>query len=317
MVKNTFKDLYGQRVLVAGGRGFIGRALAQRLMELGAEVVSLALRNDDSGTGEIEQAVADISDPGSLTRVLRGRSFDYVINAGGYIDHAPFFAGGLGVIRSHYIGALNLIQACGSRIRRFVQIGSSDEYGNRPAPQSEDLRESPISPYSAAKAGATHLIQSMAETEGYPGVVIRLFLVYGPGQAENRFVPQIIKGCLEGRKFPTSQGGQLRDFCYISDAVDGLLLAALKPGAVGRVINVASGNPVSIREVIEKIAKIIGRGDPDYGAYPYRPGENMRLYADVALARTVLGWRASTSLDEGLRRTVSWYRERWKTEARK
>jgi len=308
---SIYQDFLRKKILVAGGRGFIGAALCLRLAELGAEVLSLSLRNfsRQSDQEKIEQVVADIGDPGSLDRALSGRSFDYVFNAGGYIDHASFFGGGLRVIHSHYSGVLNLINACGPRIKRFVQIGSSDEYGNQPAPQREDLREAPISPYSAAKTGVTHLIQAMSKTEGYTGVVIRFFLVYGPGQADNRFIPQIIKGCLDGRKFPTSQGRQLRDFCYISDAVDGLLLAALRPEAVGRVINIASGNPVSIREVIEKIVQIVGTGQPEFGAYPYRPGENMRLYADVTLARKLLGWSASISLDEGLRKTIAWYRE--------
>jgi nucleoside-diphosphate-sugar epimerase len=309
-------ELFQNKVLVVGGRGFIGRALSQRLIELGADVVSLALRDVEGSLApkDAEQVVADLRDPESLAVALYGRKFDYVFNAGGYIDHSHFLKGGREVIDAHYIGTLNLIREVYWRgIKRYVHIGSSDEYGNRQAPQNEELRESPIAPYSAAKTGITHLIQAISKTEDFPGVVVRLFLVYGPGQDDRRFLPQIIKGCLEDRTFPTSFGGQLRDFCYIADVVDGLILAALKQESVGHVINIASGTPVSVKTVIEKIVKMIGKGEPDFGVYPYRQGENMELYADVTLAHKLLGWRPSTLLDEGLRKTISWYEEHLKS----
>lgn len=95
----------------------------------------------------------------------------------------------LTMIDTHYAGILNLMdQVYWSGLKRFVQVGSSDEYGIGPAPQNEQLRESPISPYSAAKAGMTHLIQTLSRTERFPGVVVRLFLVYGHGQNQQRFL---------------------------------------------------------------------------------------------------------------------------------
>ena len=127
----------------------------------------------------------------------------------------------------------NLIEALGqSPLRGFVQVGSSDEYGNVPAPQREDMREAPFSPYSAAKAGASHFVQALARTEGFPGSVVRFFLVYGPGQDQRRFLPQIIRGALADAAFPTSLGGQLRDFLYIDDASQARSRPWLpKPGA--------------------------------------------------------------------------------------
>lgn len=289
----------------------MGRALVRRLLELGANVVSLSRRDIatdfiPSGSREV---VADLRDPASLNTVFKGDRFDYVFNAAGYIDHSRYFEGGRDVIDTHYIGTLGLLeQVYWSGLRKFVQIGSSDEYGSGPAPQNEQLRESPISPYSAAKAGATHLIQTLSRTEEFPGVVVRLFLVYGPGQSDNRFLPQVIKGCLEDREFPTSAGEQLRDFCYIEDVVEGLLLSALKPEAVGHVINIASGGPVSIRRIIEKVVELVGRGQPDFGAYPYRAGENMELYADISLAKNLLKWEPQTNLEDGLKKTIDYYR---------
>ena len=190
----------------------------------------------------------------------------------------------------------------------YVHLGSSDEYGSLEAPQKETMREMPISPYSAAKAASAHLVQMLSRTEGFPGVVVRLFLVYGPGQDSRRFLPQVISGCLENRVFETSKGMQLRDFCFISDVVEAVLLSMVSGRARGSVINVASGRPVTIREVIEKVVSMVGGGKADFGKIPYRTGENMALYADIGLARDILGWQPSVSLEEGLDRTISWYR---------
>ena len=91
-----------------------------------------------------------------------------------------------------------------------------------------------------------------------------------------------------------------------------MILAAVKSKAVGHVINVASGQPITIRAVIEKVMKLIGSGQPSFGAYPYRPGENMELYAYVSLAYDLLDWQATTSLEDGLKKTISWHTRRFK-----
>ena len=309
-------QLANNTVLVVGGGGFIGSALSKKLSALRAHVINLVC----SGTKKrrplpnVTTIVADIRKHALLKKVLTGYSFDYVFNLGGYIDHSPYLEGGRNVIDVHYTGMLNLLnQVFTPTLKKFVQIGSSDEYGDNPSPQSENLREAPISPYSTAKVGATHLIQALSRTESLPGVVVRLFLVYGPGQDDRRFLPQIIKGCLGGETFPTSSGKQLRDFCYIEDVVEGLILAAVKPKVVGYVINLASGIPITIRSVVEKTVELIGNGHPAFGVYPYRSGENMKLYADVNLAQALLNWQATTSLGDGLVKTISWYAQRFKS----
>lgn len=304
-------QLSDSKVLVVGGGGFIGSALSKTLNTLGARVVCL-VRSGTKKSGallNVRTVLADIREHASLKKALANYSFDYVFNLGGYIDHSPYLEGGRNIVDVHYTGVLNLLDyVFTSSLKKFVQIGSSDEYGNGPSPQSENLREAPISPYSAAKTGATHLIQALSRTEGLPGVVVRLFLVYGPGQDDRRFLPQIIKGCLDGRTFPTSSGKQLRDFCYIEDVVEGLILAAVKPKSAGHVINIASGQPIAIRAVIEKVVELIGSGQPDFGAYPYRVGENMELYADISLAKNMLDWNPKTDLEEGLKITVEYYK---------
>lgn len=300
-------------VLVAGGGGFIGRAVTEALVSLGAAVVVLGRRPDARPPDHprCSRLVADVTDRQRLSAALDDRRFDYVFNLSGEINHARYRQGGRQVVETHFGGLQNLLEVLNpDRFRGFVQIGSSDEYGNVPSPQGEDRREVPFSPYSAAKVAATHLVQALALAEGFPGTVVRYFLVYGPGQDARRFLPQVIEGALADQEFPTSAGQQLRDFCYLDDAVRGTLLAGALPQARGEVINIASGRPVAIREVIEAVVRLVGRGRPLFGAHPLRAGENMSLYADTAKARDLLGFEATTSLEAGLSRTIAWFRDR-------
>ena len=296
------------RLLVVGGTGFIGRAVCKAGEELGMEVTSLSVNASHIPKGSITYLYADVSDLQRLKAVLNGHSFDYVVNCGGYIDHRLFRSGGCEVLRNHFLGLQNLVRVVQSMpLKKFLHIGSSDEYGLAIAPQSESLREAPNSPYSASKVAATHFLQMLSRTDEFPAVVLRIFLAYGPGQGSDRFLPQVIRGCLNDIEFPVSVGMQLRDFCYIDDVVDGIYRAMFSENSNGKVLNLASGVPVSVRTVIEKIQNMTGGGRPNFGQLAYRPNENMELWADTALITEVLGWEATTSLEDGLSKTISFY----------
>ncbi|SVE05740.1 uncharacterized protein METZ01_LOCUS458594 [marine metagenome] len=149
----------------------------------------------------------------------------------------------------------------------------------------------------------------MHRTENFPAVIIRLFLTYGPGQDFDRFLPQIIQGCLNDEIFPASTGEQLRDFCFVGDTVNAIVKALLVNNLEGQIFNIGSGIPISIKEVITKVEGIIGMGKPLYGAIPYRVGENMCLYAEIENAKTKLNWSPKINLEEGLKKTIKWYSE--------
>ena len=298
------------RLLVTGGRGFLGRQVCRAACAAGYAVTTLSLHAGGERAAGVEECLtADLADADALKSALAGRRFDYVVNCGGYIDHRRLQDGGRALIRSHFDGLLNLLELLDrEELRRFVQIGSSDEYGGAPAPQHEDLREDPISPYSLAKASASHLLSMLWKTERFPATTLRLFLTYGPGQDNRRFLPQIIEGCLAGRAFPVSEGAQLRDFCYVDDVVKGILDCLTAPEVGGEVINLGSGIPVTIRHMIERVRALVGNGTPEFGRIPLRSGENPALYADTGKARRLLGWNPAVTLDEGLARTIDYYK---------
>jgi nucleoside-diphosphate-sugar epimerase len=141
-------------------------------------------------------------------------------------------------------------------------------------------------------------------TENFPATTLRLFLTYGPGQDNHRFLPQIILGCLENLQFSTSKGEQLRDFCFIQDTVEFIFAVFDSPAVRGEVINVGSGQPVSIRDVVETVKLLTGKGKPQFGEITYRPGENMELYANISKAKALLGWEPKVTLEAGLNKTI-------------
>ncbi|PIR26632.1 MAG: hypothetical protein COX62_01190 [Deltaproteobacteria bacterium CG_4_10_14_0_2_um_filter_43_8] len=304
MMKNS------TRLLVVGGNGFIGHHIVNHALQLGWEVTSLDISSSIShgeASSPVQHVVANITDSHSLKAALQNKSFEYVINCGGYIDHALFFHGGRNVFTVHFEGVLNLVENLNrDALKAFINIGSSDECGNAPAPQVETQREAPISPYSLGKTAAAHFLQMLYRTESFPGTTLRLFLTYGPGQDLHRFLPQIINACLKNQSFPTSRGEQLRDFCFVQDVVDAVFATFNCQSARGEVMNISSGKPVSIRQVIETVQQLIGKGEPRFGEIAYRPGENMELYADISKARTLLKWKPKISLDQGLEKTIKW-----------
>ncbi len=230
-------------LLIIGGTGFIGKHLTYAAVKSGFQTIVLSL-HEPNRENKVKGALylqADLTNLNDLSNRLSNIDIKFVINLSGYIDHCSFSAGGDSVIDSHFTGVKNIVKVLDwGKLKRFIQIGSSDEYGNLQAPQNETMRESPISPYSFGKVASTQLLQMLNRTEGFPAVILRLFLVYGPNQDHKRFLPQVIRGCISGKSFPTSLGEQIRDFCYVDDVTRGVLMALMHDGINGEVINIAS-----------------------------------------------------------------------------
>ena len=306
------EELVQYRLLIFGGTGFIGSHVAKRAVKsnLNVSVVSLHIPSEKNKIEGVNYIRADIGDLSQLKKNLTNHDFEYIINLSGYISHDKFLDGGKEIIKSHFFGLQNILQTINwSKLKHFIQIGSSDEYGGKKSPQIESLRESPISSYSYAKVASTHFLQMLAKTENFPVTILRLFLVYGPGQDSERFLPQVIEGCFSGNDFATSKGEQLRDFCYIDDITDGILKAMRNNQSNGEVINLASGKPISVRSIIEHVKNYIGKGSPNFGSIPYRIGENMSLYADITKAKMTIGWEPKTTIAIGIEKTVDHYKK--------
>jgi len=161
-----------------------------------------------------------------------------------------------------------------------------------------------------SKVAATHLGQMLYRTSGLPVVTLRPFLVYGPGQGTDMFVPSLIRHCLQKKDFRMTSGDQTRDFVYIDDVIDAYLRAAFSSSAIGEVINIGSGTEYRIRDIAEIILQKMG--NPIrliIGAIKKRQGEADHFFCSNKKAHDVLGWSPKTGINEGLDKTIAWFRD--------
>ena len=294
-----------KNILIIGGTGFIGKNLAIESLKQGYEVTLISLNKAAEEIKGARYIQVDILNRAELKKVFKILSPNYIVNLCGYVDHRDFKNGGREVIDSHFNGLQNILELIDWNIlKKFVQIGSSEEYGGQPAPQNESLQEEPLSPYSFAKVSSTSLLKMIYKAHKFPVVILRLFLVYGPNQEMNRFLPQVINGCLKKKSFPVSEGKQLRDFCYIDDVVSAILLSLDNDNILGEVLNIASGKSISIRQLVSMVKESIGYGKPEFGLIPYRENESMELYANIEKANRLLNWKPIVSIEEGIDKTI-------------
>lgn len=314
MTARTEQDLAGARVLVTGATGFLGRHLVRRLIGAGLRP-DLLMRPESAAAlagaaGPCPVHGAALEDRAALDRALRDIRPDIVFHLGAYTDPVRDPARGTHALTVNLQATVALAAAAdavGTRV--FVTTGTSEEYGRQEAPFHEDMPERPLSPYSASKAAATLWLRMLHDTHGFPAVVLRPFLVYGPGQSPPKLVPSAILAALAGEDFPMTSGRQKRELTYVGDVVEGLLAAALTPAARGGVFNLGSGDERPVAGIVERIYRLAGaRGAPRIGAVPDRANDMQHFAADTARAAQVLGWRASTPLDAGLSETIAWAR---------
>ncbi|MBN2493550.1 MAG: NAD(P)-dependent oxidoreductase [Deltaproteobacteria bacterium] len=306
------------RVLLTGGAGFLGLALARQLKALGAEPRLLdSLRHgpaqrEAAGRAGLELVQGDVCCARDLEAALDGA--DRVVHLASIAGVGPVCERPVETMRIALRGTDMLLQACrGRRIERLVYASTSEVYGPRASCAREDdaCAVGPVGrarwTYAAAKLACEHLVMACGAREGLPVAVLRPFNVYGPGQWGQGAVRAFVLGALEGGPLVLrGGGGQVRAWCYVDDFVQGALAALDRPEAPGRVFNL--GNPeaaVSVRELAVRVSALAGgvalvEGDAE-------PDEVAERTPCVERAARLLGFAPRVDLDEGLRRTWDWY----------
>tara|TARA_Y100000590_G_scaffold461575_1_gene623488 strand:+ start:980 stop:1897 length:918 start_codon:yes stop_codon:yes gene_type:complete len=297
-------------LLVVGGTGFIGFHLLRSAKKRGWKVSSVSLNKPKKNRHifGVNYLKIDITNLKKLKKKLKG-NFTYIVNLGGYVNHTFSYKKKQSIIQAHYIGLINLTKIFSKKkIKKFVQIGSSAEYGKIKAPQNENYNCLPDSPYAKAKLASSEFLLMLYKVLNFPVTILRFFQVYGPHQDQNRVIPQIIKGCLEDKKFPTSKGGQLRDFCYVDDVINAIFLTLKSKKVEGEIINIGSGKPIKIRSVVNLIRQIIKKGKPQFGKVKYRKDENMKVYSNIKKAKIMLNWKPTFTLHKGIKNVINFSR---------
>ena len=296
-----------KKILIVGGSGFIGSKLSEKCLKKNFDITLLFSNKKKTVNSSFKKIICNISKKKELNKKLKNKNFDYVINLGGYVDHSKKIK----TFKTHYNGCKNLIDHFKNKnLLKFVQIGSSVEYGMNKAPQLENKitnEKNLKSIYGLAKLKSTNYLINLNKFFFFPYTVIRFFLVYGPGQLENRLIPFVIKSCLADKKFKTSSGIQLRDFLYIDDAVDAIISVLNNKNSNGQIINICSSSPVKIKNKIKLINKKIKKGKPIFGKVKLRPDEPIKLYSNYNKARKILNWKPKVNLPEGIDKTIKYY----------
>jgi UDP-glucose 4-epimerase len=305
--------------LVTGGAGFIGSHLATALVERGNSVrvfdnLSTGHRRNFAHLADrAEFFEGDLVNQDEIERALAGA--DVVFHEAALASVPRSVDAPLDTNDACVTGTVALLDAARRNgVRRVVFGGSSSAYGDQPiAAKHEGLLPSPLSPYAAAKLAGEFYCQAFTATYGLETVTLRYFNVFGPRQDPNSqyaaVIPKFITEMLAGRR-PTifGDGKQSRDFTYVDNVVHGNLLAADAPNAVGRTINVACGESFDLLELVAGINHALGTSiEPIFA--PPRAGDVRESLADISLARELLDYTPTIGFDEGLRRTIEYYRQ--------
>lgn len=306
--------------LITGVAGFIGSSLARAVLAQGDRVRGI----DNLSTGkraniaEIEGKIdfreADLADLNALHDACR--SVDYIFHEAAIPSVPKSVLDPLGSNRANVDGTVHLLLAAkDAKVKRVVYAASSSAYGDTPTlPKHEEMVPNPISPYAVAKLAGEYYMASFYRCYGLETVSLRYFNIFGPRQDPSspysgvlaKFITQMLAG---EQPAIFGDGTQSRDFTYIDNVVSANLLAMKAPASnvAGRLFNVATGERFDLNQTFQLLKKIIGfEGEVKYG--PDRAGDVKHSLADLSRAAKFLGYRPVVNFEEGLRRTVEWYK---------
>jgi len=307
--------------LITGIGGFIGSSIARALLSRGDQVRGV----DNFATGKrenlreildrIDFREADIVDLAAMREACAG--VDYVLHQAAIPSVPKSVLDPLGSNQANIDGTVNmLVAARDAKVKRVVYAASSSAYGDTPTlPKHEGMRPDPISPYAVAKLASEHYMVSFFRCYQLETVALRYFNVFGPRQDPSspysgvlaKFITVMLRG---EQPIIYGDGEQSRDFTYIDNVVEGNLLACKAPAAkvAGQMFNVATGRRVTLNETFKALQGLTSySGAPKYG--PERGGDIKHSLADISKAEAGLGYKVKVHFEEGLRRTVEWYRE--------
>lgn len=307
--------------LVTGAAGFIGAALAERLVTDGHRVTGLDNLNDAYDPRLKAWRLArlralpgftfhqvDITDRTALDAVLGDGRFEAVFNLAARAGVRPSLKQPALYFETNVEGALHLLDAARARgVAKFIQASTSSLYGaHNPRPFAEDADTSrPLSPYAASKGAAEMLCHAYHHLYGLDVTILRYFTVYGPAGRPDMSLFRFIQRLAEDRPLVVyGDGRQERDFTYRDDVVAGTI-AALRPAGFA-VINLGSDRPMALLDVISRLERLLGRR-ARIEFRPEAPADVRATWADIRRAGELLGWEPTTSIDDGLERTVAWY----------
>lgn len=294
-----------KKILIIGGTGFLGYHLAKFCIKKKIHVTSIS-KNSPRRIRFLKKVYyirCNISNKKLLEKKLNN-NFDYVVNFGGYVDHSNKKE----TFKSHYLGGKILGDIfLKKKIKKFIQIGSSMEYGRIHSPQKESFECKPKSTYGLSKFLTTQYFLNLHKKNNFPVTILRLYQVYGPYQDSNRLIPIVINSCKANKNFLCSDGKQFRDFLYIDDLIRAIYKTLNKKESSGKIINIGFGRPIKIKKIIKKIKNYFKKGNPIFGRIKLRKEELLKIYPDLKNAKNILNWKPRVDFESGIKKTINFY----------
>lgn len=304
MSEVNFKN---KNILITGINGFVGKHLYRRLSLLGANVFGISTKIDNKNVSKV-----NILDYESLERVVKEKKIQICYHLAGESLVESGQSDPLNTFKLNIDGTLNTLEiARKNNLERVIIASTSHVYGKNEVPYLESYTPRPSRPYETSKACTDLIAQSYSETFNLPVLIPRFVNIYGPGDLNfTRLIPKTIKAILLGTP-PEMWGGEaLREYLFIDDAIDAYLkLANLDLDLIreNRVFNFGSGNIITVSELINKIIKLSNKKIAIRKIARGRTLEIERQYVSFEKAKRILKWEPKTNLDEGLKKTISWY----------
>ena len=310
------KKFRNKKILVTGGAGFIGSHLTNRLVELKSKVSVIVKYNsiiDNQRLVNIWDKInvieADLRNTDSVLS-LKNKNYDYVFHLAAYNHVGDSFTHVNETIQSNLFSTINLIEH-GPKFKKFIHMGSSEIYGlQKKIPFRVEETPNPMSPYAIGKY-SSELYSILKSREMKSNLIcIRPFNTFCPFQSEKAIIPEIIIKCLLGKQVVTTPGEQTREFNYVDNIIDGLLLTSIKINKFDTPINIGSNRPIKIKNLVKKIHKMTNsKSKLKIGTRKYRQNEIWKMQAENKFIIKKVKWKPQISLEQGLKHSIEWYKK--------
>lgn len=304
------------KVLVTGANGFIGKNLVKALSQYGNkfEIHSISRENNVSSKNSQKIHLVDLTNLNFLKQVVMNIDPNIII----HLAYSKQRNEKIGISNQIYLLNLqissNIIEASRTlkSLKKFIFFGSCDEYGIQKNSFKENQLERPLTSYGLSKLSITKKLKALYLKENYPSVIIRPSVVYGEGQDESMFLPSLANSIRKEKNFKMTMGEQYRDYIYIDDLIEAIILLLNNKNLdLGEIINISYGESYQIKKIAIKLANLIKKDGElllRMGSIPYRKTEVMNYYTSNQKAKDLLDWYPKTTLEEGLKKIALFFK---------
>lgn len=293
-------DLKNKRILITGGNGYLGSILKKEIKKYTDYVFIIS----NTGVESEYEFIVDITNTSTLQKVVSQINPDIVFHLAALIDRNRDFSIFPEMYQVNVLGTSNLIDSLSqTNCSQIIFTSTSEVYGNQASPFQENSLPQPVSPYSLSKAMAEMLIQTRLKNSKISYKIARIFNFYGPGMSENFFINEMINTLKKGLEFKMTMGEQYRDFMYVEDVVDALIVLAQNYNIQNDTLNICSGKGIKIKDIATEVQKHFP-SKIHFGAIPYRENEVWEMIGDATKLKEIVHFTPKISLSEGIGKLI-------------